>query len=312
MKKFCLRILLFSLLFFFSYPLILMLWGSVAPDYITSNLHTKVASGYTVQRLSEIKKVSRPDILFLGSSHTYRGFDPRIFKSAGYEVFNLGTSAQKIPVTEFLLRRYLKQIHPKLVVFCIDPSMLIGNPVESIVDITYSDSLAWDMVRLVVQEPDIRTFHALIWKFAAEVSGRQLHFKKKKSNTGDRYISGGFVENIARSSNVSLRKRFVKLNSAHITSFESCLSLLMENKIPYVLVTTPFTHPYYEISNRIRHDSIFPLYGKYRDFNAIPGIQDPVNFYDDHHLNQRGVEEFNRHVIDWLCSLGYDPSSLKD
>jgi hypothetical protein len=36
-------------------------------------------------RLSEIKNYKDIDILFLGSSHTYRGFDTRIFLDSGYK-----------------------------------------------------------------------------------------------------------------------------------------------------------------------------------------------------------------------------------
>ena len=36
------------------------------------------------------------DVLVLGSSHAYRGFDPRIFKKAGIKLFNFGSSGQTL------------------------------------------------------------------------------------------------------------------------------------------------------------------------------------------------------------------------
>ncbi|MCE2788768.1 MAG: DUF1574 domain-containing protein [Saprospiraceae bacterium] len=310
MKKFCLRIFVFTLLFFLSYPFILLIWSFVAPSTIKGNLITNIPAGYTSQRLQELKKVNHPDILFLGSSHAYRGFDPRIFRKAGYQVFNLGTSAQKIPVTEFLLRRYLKRIQPKLVVFSIDPGMLRGNSVEPIIDIIYSDSLGWDFLQLVTQDPEIRKFHALALKIAVEATDLNLHFLDKKSDTFDRYIPGGYVENISRKNKLSPTMSSQKLGPEHLASFERCLALIRKNNIPYVLLTAPFTKTYYQISNRISYDSIFAHYGRYCDFNAVPGLQDSVNFYDGHHLNQQGVEKFNKHVIDLLHTLGYDSLSL--
>ncbi len=47
------------------------------------NINYKINHNYL--RLKEVKNTSDVDLLFLGSSHAYRGFDTRLFKEAGYK-----------------------------------------------------------------------------------------------------------------------------------------------------------------------------------------------------------------------------------
>src|SRR5438477_3987320 len=62
--------------------------------------------GHTLQRLREVESVGSVDILFIGSSHAYRGFDPRLFAETGLTSFNLGSKAQSPLNSYFLLKHY--------------------------------------------------------------------------------------------------------------------------------------------------------------------------------------------------------------
>jgi len=77
------------------------------------------------------------DILFLGSSHSYRGFNPQYF--SGYKTFNLGSSAQTPIQTNLLLKRYLHQLNPKTIVYEVYPISLSIDGVESSSDIIAND-----------------------------------------------------------------------------------------------------------------------------------------------------------------------------
>ena len=68
--------------------------------------------GFTLERIREAETAGPVDILFVGSSHAYRGFDPRIFAALGFTSFNLGTKAQSPLNTDFLLRRYWPRLQP--------------------------------------------------------------------------------------------------------------------------------------------------------------------------------------------------------
>lgn len=54
-------------------------------------------------------------IFVIGSSHAYRGYDPRIFDSAGFKLFNMGTSGQNMKDSYTLLKVNANKIQ-KLIV----------------------------------------------------------------------------------------------------------------------------------------------------------------------------------------------------
>ena len=90
--------------------------------------------GHMYSRISEIKNQEDVDILFLGSSHAYRGFDTRIFLENGYKSFNLGSSAQTPTQTKVLVERYLGSLNPELVIYEVYPKTFTMDGVESSLD----------------------------------------------------------------------------------------------------------------------------------------------------------------------------------
>ena len=76
------------------YMVLLILWGEFMPGMFKKNLNYSLgAYGHMYTRIREAEKVKNIDILFIGSSHAYRGFDTRIAKEYGFESFNLGSSS---------------------------------------------------------------------------------------------------------------------------------------------------------------------------------------------------------------------------
>ena len=99
MRAFLTSLLLFALFAAFFYMAALL----VLPSFIKQNVnYKKGAPGYLYSRIKEIRTAKNTDLLFLGSSKAYRGFDPRIFEAAGYRSFNLGSSNQT-PIQTYLL-----------------------------------------------------------------------------------------------------------------------------------------------------------------------------------------------------------------
>ena len=117
MKKFIRAVILFTLFAACLYLPLLFLWGDAVPYWVYTNLKYKRGHDSTLFMLNEARHIKNPDVLILGSSHVYRGFDVRIFNKAGYKVFNMGSSSQTPLQTYVLLQRYLKTIRPKCVVY---------------------------------------------------------------------------------------------------------------------------------------------------------------------------------------------------
>ena len=74
-----------------------------------SHLPRKVARDQTLLANREVKHMRDIDLLFLGSSHTYRTFDPRFFDQFGWESFNLGSKAQSPLNTYYLVRSQIER-----------------------------------------------------------------------------------------------------------------------------------------------------------------------------------------------------------
>ena len=138
MKLFIKRLFFFTVVTILAYILILLLFSKL--DKLTSmfspNLNYRVAKGgHLYTRLKDIEHYSHVELLVIGSSHAYRGFDPRIFKKKGVEIFNLGSSAQTPIQTEILIKRYLDKLNPKVVLFEVYPGSLTSDGVESSLDL---------------------------------------------------------------------------------------------------------------------------------------------------------------------------------
>ncbi|MFZ1333373.1 MAG: hypothetical protein WAR83_14355, partial [Flavobacteriales bacterium] len=89
------RLLFFMCLTLVLYPVFMVVWSLALPIKQLENVRYPMGGGgHMHTRIAELKDHPPVDIVFLGSSHTYRSFDPRSWASAGYSSFNLGSSAQ--------------------------------------------------------------------------------------------------------------------------------------------------------------------------------------------------------------------------
>src|SRR5215217_8103310 len=121
MKQFlgnCTRFAFFSIV---AYAVLTIVTGSMNLGVVNNLKFPIGGNGHLFSRLKELDTVKNVDILFLGSSHAYRGYDVRKFNRLGYSAFNLGSSAQTPVQTELLVKTYLAQLNPKVVILDIHP-----------------------------------------------------------------------------------------------------------------------------------------------------------------------------------------------
>jgi hypothetical protein len=150
--------------------------------------------GYTLTRLQEVKKTSNVDVLFLGSSHTYRSFDNRIFKKNSITSFNLGSNAQSALQTNLLLKRYLKQLKPSLVVYEVYPGNLSNDGVESSLNIISNDDIDVEALNMVFKQNHLKVYNSFIYGFFKDAIKNKSTIKENLNRFDDRYVRGGYVE----------------------------------------------------------------------------------------------------------------------
>ncbi len=300
MFNFFKSIVSFAFLFIIFYVVLICVWGDYAPLSFKKNLQYKLGSyGHMYSRMQEIKTVKDIDVLFLGSSHTYRGFDTRIFKNDGFKVFNLGSSAQTPIQTELLLKRYLDSLSPKIVVFEVNPFSFSSDGVESSLDLFANDKNDLYSIINAVRINHIKTYNVLIYSFYRELFNMNKKFVEQKVKNEDTYVVNGYVEKKMRYFvDKPIQKLQSNISKKQISAFENILTKLKNEGIEYYLVQAPITKSrYLKITGTKDFDDLMKDKGTYYNFNYILNLTDSLHFYDSHHLNQEGVKIFNNDLI---------------
>lgn len=305
MKKFLKTFFLFlgfSLLF---YGACVFLVGKFAPHAFKKNLlYSKGGYGYTYSRFMDAENVTGVDVLIVGSSHAYRGIDTRIFNTYGIKAFNLGTSAQTPLQSELLLKKYLKKIQPKLVIYEVYPGAFSSDGVEASLDVIANlKQIDFETLKMAVRVNHVKTYNTLIFSFLNNFVTDHEAFTEDPKRGIDTYISGqGYVaRNIAYNQDTVFNTTRWTMKADQLDSFDRIVTFINENKAELVLIQAPITTNRFDAySNNRQIDSIFEAKGTYKNFNGTIPLNDTLHFYDSHHLNQTGVELFNKELIAYL------------
>ena len=303
MKKFIYNTFIFLLFTSLFYIIALFFWGRYTPSVFHPNISYPIGSyGHMHSRISEIKNYGNVDILFLGSSHAYRGFDTRIFLDKGYKTFNLGSSAQTPTQTKVLLNRYLKILNPKKIIYEVYPGTFTTDGVESSLDIIANDKNDLHSLKMALKINNIKTYNTLIYGFICDLIGLNNSFNETIVKGNDKYIPAGFVEReMSFYSPSKFEKKEISLNQYQLESFSEVIHMIKHNNIELILVYAPIPKVNYEsYINTSYFDGLMKGYSKYYNFNEIVELNDSLHFYDSHHLNQDGVTIFNNKLIELL------------
>ena len=305
MRKFLNSIILFIPFAIVLYIVMVFIWGLIIPQLVKKNINYRLGTyGHMFTRLQEADTTNEIDILVLGSSHAYRGIDPRIFKKAGYTLFNLGSSNQTPIQSEILLHRYIKKLKPKLVIIEVNPLFFANDGVESSVDIIANAKNDLSTLKMAFTINNVKTYNTLIYGILRDIFGLNSSFKESHKKDDDTYIAGGFVErksekHIPLSITPTPQPAFEYQNNA----FNNIVAFLNKKNTPFLLIQTPVTKDLYKTyKNSSQFDDRMKKYGTYLNYNPNSILNDTLHFYDPDHLNQNGVMIFNSILIDFINS----------
>lgn len=315
MRSYLTDLLRFALFAIPAYIAFMVLAGTASPYSQHRNIkYARGGYGHLLTRLQEADTTGPVDILFLGSSHAYRGFDPRVFSAAGFRTFNLGSSSQSPIQTAWLVERYLDRMAPKLVVMDVFPTTFTTEGIEAMLNMLSNAPLDGALLGMALRTP-----HADTWNTAIVATWREL----TQANAGitepawqprdhDRYIPGGYVEKEAIP--FTPRSEASKLSwdppQRQWDAFLTIRRAVEARGIPFVLVQTPVTRNWqFTAAERTQlHEVFAPHAEAYVDLSdALPGDEATL-FYDGHHMRQASVERFNAMFIDSLDARGLLPA----
>lgn len=316
MRDWILKLLIFSaLLGVCQLGLLFVAANGSAPLQAAFRRHTNVPpvailrGQSTLLRFREIDSYADVDVLFVGSSHCYRAFDPRVFATRGHRSFNMGSTTQTPLNSYYLLERYLDRLSPELLLVEVYWGTLAADGLESLLDLSANLPVTSEMWRMALAIRDLRAINALASR-ALDLRSGPLSEARANLAPIDTYVPGGFVERQqgyrSRDAPIADARSQRPPNDLQLDYLERIIELARGAGSRVGLVLQPVT--------KARQRSLPGLAASlarieafaaeqavpFLDLNSWMELRDEQHFYDYHHLNQQGVALFNDRLLDEL------------
>jgi hypothetical protein len=311
MRRFLLDLLLFSLVALAAHAVLVTIAGTCSPAGGELNLRYLVANDQMLlNRVREAAELPPTKILVLGSSHAYRGMDPRVFAAHDLRIFNLGSAGQTPLQMEALLRHHLAARAPRLTLIETYPEVFTHRGIECTLDLLANERLGADVVCVALRTMDITVWNTLLYTSIREAFGPPKPMPAPTVATnGDRYVSGGFVEHHESGFTSKRSEPFHEWRPLpeQLETLRRVVGTLQQAGSRVVLFRAPVLpgNRYVpEVEARI-DSTLSAMPGvPYYDLSELFAPTDTALFYDDHHLDQQGVERFNAELIRQLREDG--------
>lgn len=259
--------------------------------------------GVTHMKFKEWDPAARWDAIVIGSSHAYRGYDPRVFEQHGHRVFNLGSTAQTPLSTYTLLKHYVDSARTPLVIIDLYENAMDQDGLESVSELSQNLPDDAAAAELTARFGDLRSLNMFTLRIM-DRNGPVMY-------TDRNYKGRGFA---IKADSIKKAVRYdvgrpLRLNERQQKYFVKCLDLCAARGIQVVLCT----HYYPYQSDHARHaafktwaDEVIAGRGiRWLDFAYTHHLDDEDHFCDHNHLNEAGAALFNAQLVDSLEQLGY-------
>jgi hypothetical protein len=234
------------------------------------------------------------DAIVLGSSHAYRGYDPRIFEQSGISLFNAGTSAQNAKGSLVLYNEYLRNRSDVFILDIYDPVFELEGT-ESNMRLIQNVPTNEAALALVQQEFKIYTLNALAVRLA------RINPTDEAPNAD--YIKNGFCEKKGILYALeALNDSVFDENEEMFVAFEKMVKQMQADGKRIVLCSHPLPaspglHNYHDKFLSKFNPLVQRLGLQYIDLTYYTEGFGINEFADLSHLNQQGVELYNRLLL---------------
>jgi hypothetical protein len=284
---------------------------------LTGNTVAPGGWGHSLLRFRELENIAAKtkngnynlDIIIIGSSHAYRGFDPRLFKERGYSSFNMGSTAQSPMNSYYLLKYYLPKVKPKAILLELYPVVFAIDGYESTLDLLSNLSFSWELMEMSWSTGNL---HAIVNCLQKLVGDHKYPVEKfnQKTIENDTYIPGGYVEtSMVREVSRKETGREIRVLENQLNYFSKILELAKNYNITVVGVIQPLPDDYLRsiVNFKAVVNNLRQIATKYKvdiyDFNGIVNLDPRLDYEDRDHLNKSGVLKFNKALIDKLVAI---------
>ncbi|HEX2953565.1 MAG TPA: hypothetical protein VHR47_06235 [Bacillota bacterium] len=270
--------------------------------YELNDLEVFSRKNFESMTLKELEGDTVYDLLLLGSSHCYRDFDPRIFKTYGIKAYNFGTSSQTPLNTLPILRRVIHRTRGVLLE--VYPITLNISGTESFVDLLTNtdDYVALTEMAWLLQ--DVRCMKLITVKPILD--------RYNNNQPVDRsHYESGYVETDQNAPPETVYERYdldLREVEKQLRYVEAIIKLCQKNKVKIDLVYAPVPKELVikkENHVKARIQNICRKYGiHFYNYGRNHNLPSRTCFFDDDHLNKTGVAKFNKILIRRLIKDG--------
>lgn len=242
------------------------------------------------------------DILFIGSSHAYRGYDMSVFKEAGLEVFNLGSSAQTPMNSRWILNDLIDEGTTRMVVMDVFNGALETDGLECTADLTQNYPSFAPVFRMVRDLKDPRGLNMLLLRLLR--SGSDPMYTEECNG-----VNGSCLIPDSLGTTSYPVDRPLELNQMQLNALKQTVQEMVQKGVDVLWVDHPVP-PDSDIKRQRRYATIIDSLSRewgvpLLDMSMESGFDSEDHFYDHTHLNKAGATLFSKKLISRMREDGY-------
>lgn len=259
-------------------------------------------------RFREFRDQRGLDVLFVGSSHCYRSFDPRFYESRGLRTFNMGSTSQTPLNSYYLLRDDIERLKPELMVIELYWETLSNDGLESFLDLNENLPLTAELAEMALATRNPRAVNAMLARML-ELGRPPADSLRLELGRWDTYVEGGYVERSdAFRGSMEVDDHQVKLKGRQLDYLARVIEMARAAGSRVVLVIQPVP-----LRTRQAVVNLGEVTGRLHRFAAANEVVlldfneemqlGPDDYFDHHHLSRSGAEAFNARLLARLNDL---------
>ncbi len=299
-RTFFQKAFLFTGIFFLLYCLLLILIGQcMSISFGSQFYYPEGGAGHSQLRFQEVKSQKHIDLLFIGSSHAYRNYDPRIFNQEQKAAFNLGSTAQTPIQTWEILQHLPHHLLPKRLIIDFYLPLFYNEGIESSIDLLANTDfypMRWS------EHYDVKWYNALLYRTLSQKL-LDLQPKKNPERIGhDQYITGGYVQS---HQSFDARHQTPKvsgiINQSQVNALQNIVLWANDRKIKWMIVQSPIFSSHEAAKYENLPLALQEIIPKEKFINGQSAVRLALkNFIDFDHLSTAGVQDYNSWLMDTL------------
>ncbi len=244
------------------------------------------------------------DVVVLGSSHAYRGYDPREFAKHNLSLFAAGSGFQNTLASFVLAKDVFVPKKNSLVIIDLFDQTFVGDGVGCFSRVIENAGSDYAALEFVWRKPDLRTFNSY-WC--------RVFSKDAPVEVGDEpgYLLNGYcpktdtLETLPAELNL---ENEIKFNQLFANYLDKLIVQIKRDSAQVVLVSHPQPalvsySNYHDQFLKFIHPVIVKHQVVYLDYNTNHSLNNQEHFADANHLNQAGVSLWNEQLIKNLKEL---------